>query len=328
MRRSRANHPEIGHRPARAVTLAELVCVVIILAIVGAMAAPRLNNAWRRQKLEMAARRVMADIQLARTQAIREFLTRNGHPYVYLDVEQDEGARVLVERFHIGPQDIPVLICRGTKILRAPSNAEVAECLGFNAGITCDAVRDVVVVGAGPAGLSAAVYAASEGLDVLVLETSAPGGQAGSSAKIDDLCIHPVDRCRRRAVCDGRGSLLRRDDRTTLRPPGCPFVRVGDSEDAGVAEWRFPLLDVQRGYDTFPFFLRSLHGAVFTEAGQAWDGAFDWRRSLLDVGLELRAQAHVQQAPTELRAGIGQGLVAASRAPQWPVVFAEVGTYF
>jgi thioredoxin reductase (NADPH) len=135
---------------------------------------------------------VVGSRHCARTQGLREFLTRNGHPYVYLDVEQDEGARVLVDRFHIGPQDIPVLICRGTKILRAPSNAEVAECLGFNAGITCGAVRDVVVVGAGPAGLSAAVYAASEGLDVLVLETSAPGGQAGSSAKIENYLGFPT----------------------------------------------------------------------------------------------------------------------------------------
>jgi len=135
---------------------------------------------------------VVGSRHCARTQAIREFLTRNGHPYVYLDVEQDEGARVLVERFNIGPHDIPVLICRGTKVLRAPSNAEVADCLGFNAGIACSAVRDVVVVGAGPAGLSAAVYAASEGLDVLVLETSAPGGQAGSSAKIENYLGFPT----------------------------------------------------------------------------------------------------------------------------------------
>ncbi|HZJ54183.1 MAG TPA: FAD-dependent oxidoreductase [Myxococcaceae bacterium] len=135
---------------------------------------------------------VVGSRHCARTQGIREFLERNAHPYVYLDVEQDEGARVLVERFHIGPQDIPVLICRGTKILRAPNNAEVAECLGFNAGIACSAVRDVLVVGAGPAGLSAAVYAASEGLDVLVLETNAPGGQAGSSSKIENYLGFPT----------------------------------------------------------------------------------------------------------------------------------------
>ncbi|HET9158846.1 MAG TPA: FAD-dependent oxidoreductase, partial [Myxococcaceae bacterium] len=127
-----------------------------------------------------------------KTQALREFLERNSHPYVYLDVEQDEGARALVERFQIGPQEIPVLICRGTKLLKVPSNEEVAECLGFNAGITCTAVRDVVVVGAGPAGLSAAVYAASEGLDVLVLENNAPGGQAGYSAKIENYLGFPT----------------------------------------------------------------------------------------------------------------------------------------
>ena len=127
-----------------------------------------------------------------KTQALREFLERNSHPYVYLDVEQDEGARALVERFQIGPQEIPVLICRGTKLLKVPSNEEVAECLGLNAGITCTAVRDVVVVGAGPAGLSAAVYAASEGLDVLVLENNAPGGQAGYSAKIENYLGFPT----------------------------------------------------------------------------------------------------------------------------------------
>ena len=97
-----------------------------------------------------------------------------------------------MERFQIGPHDIPVLICRGTKVLRAPSNAEVADCLGFNAGISTDAVRDVVVVGAGPAGLAAAVYAASEGLDVLVLEANAPGGQAGSSSKIENYLGFPT----------------------------------------------------------------------------------------------------------------------------------------
>ena len=135
---------------------------------------------------------VLGSRHCARTLGLREFLTRNAHPYLYLDVEDDEGARALVERLQIGPHDIPVLICRGTKVLRAPSNAEVAECLGFNAGITTDAVRDVIVVGAGPAGLSAAVYAASEGLDVLVLENNAPGGQAGSSSKIENYLGFPT----------------------------------------------------------------------------------------------------------------------------------------
>ena len=126
------------------------------------------------------------------TLRIAEFLTRNAHPHTYLDVERDEGARTIVDRFHLRPEDIPVLICRSTRVLKAPSNAEVAECLGFNASIETEKVRDVVVVGAGPAGLSAAVYAASEGLDVLVLEANAPGGQAGSSSKIENYLGFPT----------------------------------------------------------------------------------------------------------------------------------------
>jgi len=128
----------------------------------------------------------------AGTLRIEEFLTRNGHPFAYLDVDRDEGARAILEQFHLATKDIPVLLCRGTRLLRAPSNAEVAECLGLNAGIDTSTVRDVLVVGGGPAGLSAAVYAASEGLDVLVLEANAPGGQAGSSSKIENYLGFPT----------------------------------------------------------------------------------------------------------------------------------------
>jgi thioredoxin reductase (NADPH) len=107
-------------------------------------------------------------------------------------VDRDEGGRAILEQFQLATGDIPVLVCRGTKVLKAPSNNEVAECLGFNAGIETEAVRDLVVVGGGPAGLSAAVYAASEGLDVLVLEADAPGGQAGSSSKIENYLGFPT----------------------------------------------------------------------------------------------------------------------------------------
>ena len=85
-----------------------------------------------------------------------------------------------------------MLICRGEVVLRNPSNQQIADCLGFNDAIDQTQIRDVVVVGAGPAGLAAAVYAASEGLDVLVLETNAPGGQAGSSSKIENYLGFPT----------------------------------------------------------------------------------------------------------------------------------------
>ncbi len=111
----------------------------------------------------------------AATLRVREFLNRNGHPYAYVDLDQDEGGQELLDRFEVDEDDVPILLCRGNVVLRNPTNQEIADCLGFNEAIDREHVRDLVVVGAGPAGLAAAVYAASEGLDVLVLETSKPG---------------------------------------------------------------------------------------------------------------------------------------------------------
>jgi thioredoxin reductase (NADPH) len=128
----------------------------------------------------------------ADTLRLKEFLSRNGHPYVYLDVERDSEVQALLEHFAIGPDEIPVLICAQQSAKRNPSNAEVARCLGFNADIEPGRVHDVIVVGAGPAGLAAAVYAASEGLDTLVLESNAPGGQAGSSSRIENYLGFPT----------------------------------------------------------------------------------------------------------------------------------------
>ena len=126
------------------------------------------------------------------TLRLREFLARNGQPHSYLDVEVDPDVQTVLDQFEIRIADIPVLICRGTVALRNPSNSEVAACLGLNAGIDQADVSDVVVVGAGPSGLAAAVYGASEGLKVLVLEKNAPGGQAGSSSRIENYLGFPM----------------------------------------------------------------------------------------------------------------------------------------
>jgi thioredoxin reductase (NADPH) len=126
------------------------------------------------------------------TLRVKEFLTRNGHPYSYIDLDRDADVQDLLDRFHVTAADVPVVICRGEVVLRNPTNQQIADCLGFNEAINQTQLRDVVIVGAGPAGLAAAVYAASEGLDVLVLETNSPGGQAGSSSKIENYLGFPT----------------------------------------------------------------------------------------------------------------------------------------
>lgn len=128
----------------------------------------------------------------AGTLRIKEFLMRNGHPYSYIDLERDPDVQNLLDNFKISASEIPVLICRGQLVLRNPSNQEIANCLGFNESIDQTHVRDLAIIGAGPSGLAAAVYGASEGLDVLVLETSSPGGQAGSSSRIENYLGFPT----------------------------------------------------------------------------------------------------------------------------------------
>lgn len=125
------------------------------------------------------------------TLRIKEFLTRNAHPYSTIDPDSDPDVQHLLDRFQFSMAEIPVLICRGRTVLRNPTNREIADCLGFNDSVNQTKVRDVVIVGAGPSGLAAAVYAASEGLDVLVLESNAPGGQAGSSSRIENYLGFP-----------------------------------------------------------------------------------------------------------------------------------------
>jgi thioredoxin reductase (NADPH) len=135
---------------------------------------------------------LLGSTRSAGTLRLQQFLTRNTYPFVNLDVDSDASVSELLDRFHLKVEDFPVVLCRGSVVLKNPSNEEVAACLGMNQQIDDDRIRDVVVVGAGPAGLAAGVYGASEGLDVLVLETGTPGGQAGSSSKIENYLGFPT----------------------------------------------------------------------------------------------------------------------------------------
>ncbi len=123
---------------------------------------------------------------------IREFLTRNGHPYKFVDLDTDADSQAMLDQFQVKAGDIPVVICRGTVVLRNPTVQQVADCLGLNPSIDRTAVCDLVIVGAGPAGLGAAVYAASEGLNVVMIEGNAPGGQAGTSSRIENYLGFPL----------------------------------------------------------------------------------------------------------------------------------------
>jgi thioredoxin reductase (NADPH) len=128
----------------------------------------------------------------ASTLRIREFLSRNGQPFTYHEVESDPDVQALLDRFQIGVGDVPVIVCEGGQVLRNPSIEALAAGLGLSPEFDVRATRDVVIVGAGPAGLASAVYAASEGLDVLVIEHTAPGGQAGSSSRIENYLGFPT----------------------------------------------------------------------------------------------------------------------------------------
>ena len=120
------------------------------------------------------------------------FLRRNGYPYAVLDAVNDADGRAVVERFGVLPEELPLLLCPNGTVLKRPSDAEAGGCLGITPELDPNAVFDVAVVGAGPAGLAAAVYGASEGLSVLVLDSRAFGGQAGASARIENYLGFPT----------------------------------------------------------------------------------------------------------------------------------------
>jgi thioredoxin reductase (NADPH) len=156
-----------------------------------------LMRAFLRRRLELIAHEfgdviVIGSAHCAGTLRVKEFLTRNGHPFHYVDLDRDAEAQAVLDQFHVSAADVPVLLCGTNAVLRNPQdNAQIAEWLGFNEPVDQTRVSDLLIVGAGPAGLAAAVYGASEGLDVLVLESGSPGGQAGSSSRIENYLGFP-----------------------------------------------------------------------------------------------------------------------------------------
>jgi thioredoxin reductase (NADPH) len=123
---------------------------------------------------------------------LQGFLRSNGHPYQRLDPETDPHAKALIERFQVDPGQLPIVLCPSGQLLRNPGETELARCIGLVGPIDPNRVYDVTIIGAGPAGLAAAVYAGSEGLRTLVLDRRAFGGQAGASARIENYLGFPT----------------------------------------------------------------------------------------------------------------------------------------
>ncbi|NSY61744.1 FAD-binding protein [Rhizobium rhizogenes] len=123
---------------------------------------------------------------------LQGFLTRSGYPHLVLDASADESGRELVKKLGVSTDALPVMVCPSGSVLNNPTNQEAAFCLGITPDINTDVVYDVAVVGAGPAGLATSVYAASEGLKVIVLDERAVGGQAGASARIENYLGFPT----------------------------------------------------------------------------------------------------------------------------------------
>jgi thioredoxin reductase (NADPH) len=134
---------------------------------------------------------LVGSTESADTLRIKEFLMRNGQPYSFIDLERDPDVQNLLDSFHVAASEVPIMICRGEIVLRNPSRQQIVDCLGINESIDSTQIWDLVIIGSGPSGLAAAVYGSSEGLDVLALESSSPGGQAGSSSRIENYLGFP-----------------------------------------------------------------------------------------------------------------------------------------
>ncbi|KNC96315.1 uncharacterized protein SPPG_08220 [Spizellomyces punctatus DAOM BR117] len=123
---------------------------------------------------------------------LKSFLSRNGYPYLYVDLEQDPETYNILNHFGVSEEDLPLVIGHGKDVLRCPSVCELAQYLRITSDVDEETVHETIIVGAGPAGLAAGVYAASEGLSTAMVEQEAPGGQAGSSSKIENYLGFPL----------------------------------------------------------------------------------------------------------------------------------------
>ena len=123
---------------------------------------------------------------------LTNFLRRNGHPFHQLDPQKDESAHTLIERFHVEQEELPIVLCPAGQLLRNPSEYQLARCVGLVRALSSERLYDLVVIGAGPAGLATSVYAASEGLSVLAIDCRSFGGQAGASARIENYLGFPT----------------------------------------------------------------------------------------------------------------------------------------
>jgi thioredoxin reductase (NADPH) len=196
---------ELAGRPALVdATAEETVEALIIpperlraLMIAEAELGERVMRALILRRMAILQSGVGGPIVLGRTEngdvlRLQGFLRRNGQPHQILNPETDAPAKALIERFHIDPGHLPIVLCPNGEFLNNPSEDKLARCLGLVRPINPDRVYDVAVVGAGPAGLATAVYATSEGLSVLVLDCRAFGGQAGASARIENYLGFPT----------------------------------------------------------------------------------------------------------------------------------------
>jgi thioredoxin reductase (NADPH) len=123
---------------------------------------------------------------------LTNFLRRNGHPFHDLDPDKDAAARTLLERFAVTPEELPIVLCPAGQLLKNPSEDQLARCIGLVGKLDADKLYDVIIIGAGPAGLATAVYAGSEGLSVLAIDCRSFGGQAGASARIENYLGFPT----------------------------------------------------------------------------------------------------------------------------------------